>query len=777
MLDKRRLFILIAALVGAIAIAFAVQAWLTRGPSDIAASPIVAADQVVAYRRGGDVWVAAADGSERWQMTDNGDARDPALSPDSRWLAYVMLGGADGKATAQLWLANLTEGTRQMIAEGDLPWAAPVWSPDGSTIAWAVDDAVLTIKRSGGAKTLFEGVESGANGMAQLAWFHDGSAVLAVMRANGQAGLYFLPMDGKARLALALESTDTVVFAASPTSASVALWSDEALWLLTDITGEASATQLATDVLTPDVTQLSFWPEGDGLLVATASSGLWSSPIDGWALTAVGVDAEQYAATAMTALAGDTATMLVRQATGPKDEALAVVSLDTGAIAWLVPPEAMVDVADVACPECAGAISTARDYGWYRYQGAADSGPAAGRNGGPTAVAMAIQFATGENVPIREIREFIGGNSWTFLDDLQRALTQYGVQYKRLTTLDEINKAIADRGSIVIVHLWMDWIMPGPDYLRAYSDPQVNVGRFYPFTQSQWVVLSGYSPDGRYFQVQDPNVWDGNGIYWYSDNSPKGHDRYYLYGQVAGSVAAFGYQAIEVFADQEYQPLPTPTASPEPTQVPLGDGFWYEVKRGDMLYLLAQRFGVTVDAIVEANNIPDRNLIYVGQKLWIPQAPAGPTATATEPAPTATATETPSETPTASATPSETPSETPTGEPTPTATPTVPTDGRWYTANYGDTMENIAARFGLTLEELIAANPDIDPNLIHVGEQIWVPVPPPVEGEGQWYTVQAGDTLWALAVRFNKSVTEIAQANGIGTTTPLVVGQQLWIPN
>ena len=55
MLDKRRLFILIAALVGAIAIAFAVQAWLTRGPSDIAASPIVAADQVVAYRRGGDV--------------------------------------------------------------------------------------------------------------------------------------------------------------------------------------------------------------------------------------------------------------------------------------------------------------------------------------------------------------------------------------------------------------------------------------------------------------------------------------------------------------------------------------------------------------------------------------------------------------------------------------------------------------------------------------------------------------------------------------------------
>lgn len=44
----------------------------------------------------------------------------------------------------------------------------------------------------------------------------------------------------------------------------------------------------------------------------------------------------------------------------------------------------------------------------------------------------------------------------------------------------------------------------------------------------------------------------------------------------------------------------------------------YTVKRGDTLYKIANRYGITVNEIVELNNIKNPNLIYVGQILRIP---------------------------------------------------------------------------------------------------------------------------------------------------------------
>jgi len=44
----------------------------------------------------------------------------------------------------------------------------------------------------------------------------------------------------------------------------------------------------------------------------------------------------------------------------------------------------------------------------------------------------------------------------------------------------------------------------------------------------------------------------------------------------------------------------------------------YTVKEGDNLYTLARTFGVTVDALVKANNLPDRSTLRVGQTLVIP---------------------------------------------------------------------------------------------------------------------------------------------------------------
>ncbi|WP_347841564.1 LysM domain-containing protein [uncultured Draconibacterium sp.] len=46
---------------------------------------------------------------------------------------------------------------------------------------------------------------------------------------------------------------------------------------------------------------------------------------------------------------------------------------------------------------------------------------------------------------------------------------------------------------------------------------------------------------------------------------------------------------------------------------------FHSVKKGESLWVIAQKYGVTVKAIVDANNIENPNLIKVGQELKIPE--------------------------------------------------------------------------------------------------------------------------------------------------------------
>lgn len=58
----------------------------------------------------------------------------------------------------------------------------------------------------------------------------------------------------------------------------------------------------------------------------------------------------------------------------------------------------------------------------------------------------------------------------------------------------------------------------------------------------------------------------------------------------------------------------TPTPLPEGVQT-------YTIQRGDTIALIAGRFGITVEALVEANNIENVDRIEVGDVLVIPPAP------------------------------------------------------------------------------------------------------------------------------------------------------------
>lgn len=82
-----------------------------------------------------------------------------------------------------------------------------------------------------------------------------------------------------------------------------------------------------------------------------------------------------------------------------------------------------------------------------------------------------------------------------------------------------------------------------------------------------------------------------------------------------------------------------------------------------------------------------------------------------------------------------------------------------YTVQNGNSLSDVAQTFGVPLELLLAANPQIaDPNVIYPGQQINYPA--------QVYTVRSGDTL-----------SNIAAQNGIELNTLVALNPQITDPN
>jgi lysozyme len=107
----------------------------------------------------------------------------------------------------------------------------------------------------------------------------------------------------------------------------------------------------------------------------------------------------------------------------------------------------------------------------------------------------------------------------------------------------------------------------------------------------------------------------------------------------------------------------------------------------------------------------------------------------------------------------------------------------------GDAFESIANKYGVTVRELVAANPQ----LLKIGDKLTVPVPvaipqesggnpgsagSPGQGGGtaRTYTVQRGDTLSSIAVQFGTTVAALAAANNISNPNAIQIGQVLHLP-
>ncbi len=107
-----------------------------------------------------------------------------------------------------------------------------------------------------------------------------------------------------------------------------------------------------------------------------------------------------------------------------------------------------------------------------------------------------------------------------------------------------------------------------------------------------------------------------------------------------------------------------------------------------------------------------------------------------------------------------------------------------YTVQPGDNLFRISLRFGVSVQQIAAANGIVNPNIIYVNQVLVIPSPgdvitdptPPPPSPDDTYVVVRGDTLSSIARRFNKTVSAIAAANGIINVNLIYVGQVLVIP-
>ncbi len=102
-----------------------------------------------------------------------------------------------------------------------------------------------------------------------------------------------------------------------------------------------------------------------------------------------------------------------------------------------------------------------------------------------------------------------------------------------------------------------------------------------------------------------------------------------------------------------------------------------------------------------------------------------------------------------------------------------------YTVQKGNTLWGISIRYNVTIDEIARLNNIQNPNLIYPGEKLTIVTNSNFEhtkGLGKdFYTVKTGDTLSELAIIFDTTVEDIVRLNNIENPNLIYVGQRLRI--
>lgn len=152
------------------------------------------------------------------------------------------------------------------------------------------------------------------------------------------------------------------------------------------------------------------------------------------------------------------------------------------------------------------------------------------------------------------------------------------------------------------------------------------------------------------------------------------------------------------------------------TQTPPPSGTVYTVKAGDTLWRIANMYGVSVSQLKQWNGLSS-DFLSIGMQLHV----------------------------------------------TATTTPPPVDDGFTYTVKAGDTLWGIGSRYGVSVNQLKAWN-NLSSDYLYIGMKLVVEgteTPPPAQGTV--YQVKSGDTLWNIAFRYGTTVNQLKAWNGLSS--------------
>ena len=150
----------------------------------------------------------------------------------------------------------------------------------------------------------------------------------------------------------------------------------------------------------------------------------------------------------------------------------------------------------------------------------------------------------------------------------------------------------------------------------------------------------------------------------------------------------------------------------------------YTVKSGDSLWSIATNYGVSVDDIINLNNL-GTTILQIGQQILIPKQ--------------------------------------------------VESEKNVYIVKAGDNLYSIANKYNITVNELKKAN-NLENNNLSVGQELIIPdysnndpIEKPINEIT--YIVQKGDSLWSIAKKYDINVNDLKSSSNL-----LNIGQTLLIP-
>ena len=152
--------------------------------------------------------------------------------------------------------------------------------------------------------------------------------------------------------------------------------------------------------------------------------------------------------------------------------------------------------------------------------------------------------------------------------------------------------------------------------------------------------------------------------------------------------------------------------------VDVGDTDIYQVKEGDTLYSIANKYNISVNELKAINEL-DSDILSIGQILNVPSGLS-----------------------------------------------LVNT----YIVTKGDTLYSVAKKFDTTVNEIKKLN-NLDNNMLSVGQKLLIPI-----YEDTTYVVTNGDTLYSIARKFNTTVDEIKRLNNLSDNS-INPGQILIVRN